>query len=654
MRIKKIVLKNYRQFKDIEILLSKTHINDLHIFIGVMGTGKTNLLNAINWCLYGDESYLSRDFQQLPLPNLKVISETEYEKDVNVVAEVWIETENNSQIIFTRKSMFRVYNRQDIPQRQAEVFEVKITNNEGNTKILEGEDAESCVERFVPKKIREFFFFDGEKLDRYFREATGQNIRHTVSAISQVEMLSELYRKIEIILKEFRKDAGKVNPKIEETREYLEQKENEYREVSREIEECEQQIAIAKEKIREYEEKLRELPDVEKLEKERGKLIKSKKEKEEYKKEKEIQKQGLLYEYGKIIMLWPAICKSKEVVKSKKMAKEIPPTIDRILLEETIKNNICTICGRKLDDRAKKEIEKLLNEISMSSEIAQELLSMESFLNRYSQEVKYFKINIEKISKEIQKYNKELEEIEENIFEIDRKLSGYNTEKIKEWHEERMNFEKIYDNNQQKLGILKSNKQQLEQDIENFKKKLDDELNREKKITKLKKCIDFCVRTLEVLDKTKEKITSEIRSNIESETKKLFFNLIWKKESFKNIKVDENYNINLIHAMGYECLGTISGGEREILTLAFTIALHKVSGFNSPIIIDRPLAMVSGEPRKNIVDTLSLISKNKQVILLFTPDDYSFDISSILDPKASNRYRFNMSHNEKEVKMEVL
>lgn len=61
MRIKKIILNNYRQFKNIEINFNKNSENDLYIIIGKNGTGKTNILNALNWCLYNDEPHLSMD-----------------------------------------------------------------------------------------------------------------------------------------------------------------------------------------------------------------------------------------------------------------------------------------------------------------------------------------------------------------------------------------------------------------------------------------------------------------------------------------------------------------------------------------------------------------------------------------------------------------
>ena len=70
MRIEKLILKNYRQFRDSKIIFPQRSEADLHIIIGVMGTGKTNILNAINWCLYGDEPHLSKDSNQLPVLNL--------------------------------------------------------------------------------------------------------------------------------------------------------------------------------------------------------------------------------------------------------------------------------------------------------------------------------------------------------------------------------------------------------------------------------------------------------------------------------------------------------------------------------------------------------------------------------------------------------
>jgi len=81
--------------------------------------------------------------------------------------------------------------------------------------------------------------------------------------------------------------------------------------------------------------------------------------------------------------------------------------------------------------------------------------------------------------------------------------------------------------------------------------------------------------------------------------------------------------------------------------------LHKLSGFEAPLLLDTPVARVS-KARENLGKVFLDVSSNKQIILLFTPAEYSEDISKILDTKASSRYNLRLSSDEKELKVEVL
>ena len=59
MRIKSIEIKNLRQLKDVMIRFDKDNDeNDLHVILAENGVGKTNILNAITWCLYNKEMHL--------------------------------------------------------------------------------------------------------------------------------------------------------------------------------------------------------------------------------------------------------------------------------------------------------------------------------------------------------------------------------------------------------------------------------------------------------------------------------------------------------------------------------------------------------------------------------------------------------------------
>lgn len=658
MRFEKIVLKNYRQFKNVEISFDRKSANDLHVFIGLMGTGKTNLLNAICWCLYGNEPYLSKDSQQLPRVNLKAIENAKPGEDIEVYAEVWTETEARNYYIYKRRETYRVYKEHEKRNvyPQSEDFEVEYIDEEGNMKIFGDvkEELRSYVERFLPESIREFFFFDGERLDRYFKEATAENVRNAIFKISQLDVLDTIGERIDKILSEIRKEAGKMNPKIEETRERLEQKKSALNEIERRINECREQISKAKTKIKELQEEIARLPDVDYLETERARLKSKYKEKMSFLNEKIREKRRLLVDYSKIILLWPAIEKTLKIIKDKRKNREIPPNIDKNMLEDILKKEICSVCGRRLDEYSKRHVEQLVKEVKITSETARELLQTENLLGQFKDRVKMFEEKNVELTREITQYEQDLAEISRKISEIDKKLLGYDVQKIKNLHQSLRDWEQIYEMNEQRLGMLRKEKEQLEKEYNELNEQLDKELKMEKKAEKLKMQIDFCRETLDALRTIKDTIMTQTREEIQKKTREIFFNLIWKRATFNDVTIRSDYSIGLIHQMGYDCLGTISGGERETLTLAFTLALHEVSGFNCPIVVDRPLAMVSGPPRRNIVDVFSKVSRNKQIILFFTPDDYSPDIGEILDRTASNKFSLNMSEDEKETNIEVL
>jgi len=654
MRIDKIILKNYRQFNNVEILFNKNGNQDLHVIIGKNGTGKTNILNSINWCLYQDEPHLSKDSQILPVVNLKTIKETNNNQLQKVIIEIWLTTENNQTMVFRRNGLYRLYKDENKVIQQTNNLEIEYTDEDGDTKFLEGDDADSFVDRVLPRRIREFFFFDGERLDKYFKEASSQNIRHAIFDIAQIDLLEKIEKRLKSLSRELESDAGRLNPEIDNIRKELEKYEKMYEDTTIEIDNYNEQIKIAKEKIKELTNLLSGVPDIEDLEKKREILKTKIKEKKDFKKRKAIEKQNLLFENGTKLLVWDCLKNIIQIIKEKKDNKELPPTHDKKLIENTIKNKICALCGQEIKGDFEKVLTNLVNKTNiMSPEIAADLLYMDGILNNFEDRVKKFYKNIKEITEELESYEKEIMQLEKDLDRIEKELSGYDIEKILTWHNERKHFETTLDINNQKLAISMLKKETSRKNKEKLEMKLEDELKKEKKLKELRIYLDFCKKAYEIINKTKQNIMIQTKEEIMLETKKIFFQLLWKKETFKDIIIDDEYNINLIHSMGYECLGSISAAERELLALSFTLALHKISGFNFPILIDTPVARVSDEQRKNFGNVLIDISKDKQVILLFTPSEYSEEISNILDKKAI-KYQIKLTTDETETKLEVL
>lgn len=649
MKITKIILENYRQFRHQEINLTKDAHTSLHVFVAVMGTGKTNLLNAVNWCLYGQEPYLSLQSQQIPRLNLETLLKSNNAQE-KVKVEVWLES-NSHKLIFARDEVFSIGDDRQKPLSDSSSFEIKRVDESGNYEIVSADEAESYVERFVPANIREFFFFDGERLDKYFREATAQNIKNAVFQISQVEILDTTIDHLNSIINELRKDAGKMNPKIEGYRHQLETEEAKLSNINRDIENTESQIGLAKDNIERLRSDLEGMPDVEALQEERDELAKEKNTYEKLCNDKIKEKQDYLFESGKLMMLYPAIKNALDIVDDKREKKEIPPTLDRRLLESILSDNVC-ICKNdlSLDDDARKAIVRLLNSVKHSPEIANALSLMENPLRLFVRELNIFKRRMEDITTEIQADKSRLEDLHNKINKIDKKIGGYDSEKIREWHRHLRTLESTLEDNQQRLGYLKSERDKLEGEVRIIKDALDKEIRKQTKAAVIQKSLNFSIKALQIVSASKNEIMNQIKQKIETRTNEVFFTLMWKKESFNRVTIDDGFSLHLIHKYDYDCLGSISGGEREVLALAFTLALHDISGYDSPMIIDRPLAMVSGMPRMNIADILASISTNKQVILLLTPDDYN-SVKTTLEYAACDTFQLSLLHDEKTVEM---
>lgn len=654
MRINNIVLSNYRQYQDLNIALEmKSDKKDLHIFVGLMGTGKTNFLNALNWCLYGDEPYLSltgQGAQQLPKFNLRSKDSLEEGAQDNVEVQIHASLPGNTYV-FSRTEKIKMTN--SVPVALGEEFEVKVSNEP----IFTGDEAKNKVERFVPKNIREFFFFDGERLDNYFKEATGQNILNSVEAISQTILLDKLNDNLQKMIKDFTKEAGKLNPDIEETRKNIDQKEAELKNTEKEIDTCTKQIKIAKDEISRYTDKLKGIPQVEDLVNRRETLKNHKKDKEDLIETKIEEKNSVLFDYGKSILLFKAINNALYFIRTKRERKELPPPVDKKLLETILNSSerIC-LCKKKIEINSPEDIElnKLLEQISLSSEMAINLAVMETSLDQAVQKIKDFKTIIHKVTVDINMLKRDLDAIIGEIEDIERKIAGYDIERIKEWRDELKKYEEQYEFNQKRLGVLEEKKPKIETDLSVLKSTLEKELKNEENVKLLQGYIEFSEKALTVLNKSQGDIKHKIRNKIQHKCSELFLDLHWKKNTYKTVIIGEDYSIKPIHKDDYECLATLSGGEREILALAFTLALHDTTGFHSPLVIDRPFAMVSGQPIEEIAKALKRISETRQVILMLTPNDYSSEVSAILNSDASNKYRYRLDSDEKALLMEAI
>lgn len=653
MRISAIRLRNYRQFRNVKVPFDFGQSSDIHLFIGINGTGKTNLLNAITWCLYGDEPHLTDESRALPLVNMRSLEEAEEGRDLDVVVQVEFHAERGTFTRFRREEQYRIHSGK--PGLQKTAFRVAYPDSSGNTKWAEGDDAAAWVERVVPEGIREYFFFDGERLDRYFREEAGYRVGRAVRQLAQIDLLSTVQRKLMDLRKEMRREAGRKSPAVDSIRADLDDAEDDRDELAERLEECKKQISIADEAAAELSDKLKSLPDVDELEEERTELETKATSLGERIDDKEAEKGGLLCEFGVLLCTYPALKEAAALIEEKQTRGEIPPPVDTRLLKASLEESECSVCGTELVGEAAKRVQQLLHDVESTSGIANELTRIEGPIHMLLRDAGDFESRMKEVHRDVRALRGQLEDNRERRTEIDEELAACDQQQVKAWAEARNEYEKTARQQRERKGALSQELSEAEKRVAQLQADLQRALKAEEKVEGLRNQMDVCSDAEQAAEIAKEHILDEVRKRIEERTEELFKQLIWKKTTYESVDIDENYNVGLLHRAGYEALGTASAAERELLALSFTLALHGVSGFDAPLVIDTPVARVSGRNRANFSEVLAAVGgEGKQTILFFTPDEYTSSVSGRLQPVATSRRRFRLLENEVETQLEDL
>ena len=664
MRFKQIEIHNYRQYRDLTLEF-RPGDHDLQLIVADNGVGKTNLLNAFTWCLYGDEPHLGNRKYDAGEPKLnkEVIAEcvqnSVWVENVSVIVTVELGDTKNSTVKIKRSVPFRLLQKNGlefIEKKAEEQFTVTVTNGiDGQALSLKNEGATAYINRYLPESIREYFFFDGEQLNTYFQETKGDRIKEAVYSISQIDVLSRTIDHLKTTVSGKKRDASAISSSTAQIYKKLDElKQTRDGDIDR-IERNQSSLFEAKRRLSDIDGQLRGVEDVRGIENEREATLELEKSYlEHYKRD-----QAKYYEFVRKMMvdfnLYPVAKKTLDVIERMEREGHLPPSIDPEKLQKALSMGTCTLCGHSLNEDERAHIEAMLNQFKVSSETSNILSSMRSELKRIVDSVKRYPAERKQVLQSLKKDEQGLEQIGLRLNDINARITKFaeSSDDLKRLFEEREQLDAEIASLNQGIGAFQSKKDEMDGMISVWEKKLNAELEKDKKTEAANRAISFGNRALSVLKAAEKAIVDDVRKRMESRTEALFKGLVWKNSKCDRIELTERYQLSLYDRQGYSCAGTCSAAERSLLALSFTLAMHEVSGFDSPLFIDTPIARASGENRENFAKTLVEVSKNKQLILAFTPDEYSEAISREFEPAIATYTRLRLDEQESEVMKEV-
>lgn len=641
MQIDYVEIENYRQYKEekIDFSLGTADKKGVTVIKGDNGAGKSNLLNAITWCLYEQELHIDEeDNEGLPVPSTIALAEAEEGDKCEVRVEVEMKDESGNRHNFERVKVFRKSGANSVQEIEGPggfTYEKEVNND---MKIQS--DPEYIRDRSLPEGIMEYFFFDGEQLNKYFKSSSGQKIKGAVFDVSQIQVLENALFHLRKRKKEYLDKADELSPEVEEIRDNL----NEIEENLEEAEEAYDEKVKERDELRKKKEDLKEKleghPDAQKLEKEKQSLEDQREKFEDKLETAEERKRKELIEDGPYILAGDAIKTAIENIKEKKEKGAIPPKYRKEFIEDLLDSKDC-ICGRGLEKGSdhREDVKEYLEKASDLNDLEEQLIEGHATLkNKLSEVLRSFEEDQNQYNTHIEDWKDQLKKTNEEIEDIESQLRNADKDEIKRMQRELDQVESELNNVNEEVAEKKIQKEKLEGDLKDEEIELDEELNKEDKYADINNINEFCKEAESVGKEIKEEIMSKVREDIEEKTEKWFFELLWKNETYQSVDIDEDYNISVEDQGGWSALGTLSKGETQSLALSFMTSVNNVSGFNAPLVIDTPLGRIDPSIKRSISAKIPEMMKDRQLTLLVTGSEYTQEVKEELRDHVGEEY----------------
>ena len=614
MILKSLYLRNYRTYRGPEEVIFATGDKNVTIIQGNNEVGKTTIMNAITWCLYGVEYY--RNEGNEPIWSKSTSYDLENGDEDHVEVKLTMEDSKGKTVEFIRTLEFY---KNDFGECRKGASEDKI--------LVDGMPVSFknlYISKHLPKNIREYFLFDGEQLEKYFKE-DNKHIKNSVYQLSQLDLLKKVRSHLSTRQNEFNSELKQLNPSLG----HVLQKE---KDLNEKLEDKKKTLAETNQNIAKWEHKIKENEElIAQFGEDPSKWIDKKKSLVTQLKNKDIKINKEKEEYNKFVIKGlPKILSINSLLDVKSICEDleekgyIPARFKKEFLEYLLEQHEC-ICGADLSEGtdAYNKMKELYDKTDETTNIADTvnllLGSVNNIINNFP---KTFKEDIKTRRNSIVKLNNERDALATEITEVETLIGDADEDKIKELQSSITTFENLVKNNSVKIGKYEEQIKNIEEELSGIKEEIKKEEAKTGQKTDIETSIAFCKSAAEEISRIYDELEVEMHQKLQDLTSEEFGNMHW-KEFYNGVSIDNEYNVT-IHKEGADVVpNDLSKGGQLVLALSFMTALNSLSGFELPIIIDTPLGRLDEPIKENIGKYLPQYTRKKQVTLLVTSSEYS-------------------------------
>lgn len=207
MILNKLEMFNFRQYIGHQCIeFSTDKEKNVTILIGVNTSGKTTIIRAFEWCLYG-----KKGFEDPVLLNSEVRDQMK-EGDIQ---ESWAAvTFTHDDIVYTIKRSFRyVCNERTVENNKTiinlnknpeESISLEYLQKDGQTKTpIDKSNIAESIDRVLPRDLSDYFFFGGERISGI---ANRTDLSKAVRGLMRLDVLENASNHLKSVVKDFERE----------------------------------------------------------------------------------------------------------------------------------------------------------------------------------------------------------------------------------------------------------------------------------------------------------------------------------------------------------------------------------------------------------------------------------------------------------------
>ena len=587
--------------------------------------GKTTLFKAIKFALYGEGGLGYKSVSEWI--NMQKASEG----DGEMYVEIKFEHEGNE---YRLKHSIRF--RKTEKGKEISTIGNPVIDIFENDKPYMTDDSNSnkkdWIDTILPKDASQFFFFDGEEIQRYIQNEE-THVRQAIEKVLGIKEMLNAKEDLGRIHRKLESEYGRIlrkNTKDEKSRGDLVALQNNIDEYDQSIEITRRSLSGAKMRKDELEKDLQKHKEIKDILDERNEVDDKLKE---LKKTLKTDEKNLAVARGSmgLVLLSPLL----DIVNK---AEEDPPSTarwqsdtaryilhnheDRCVCDRPVDaQTVDALKSKILDLKPSKasSLKKFVNSMLIDHAPAAKQVVLRNYLEKVSdskQELAKHKSTFDSLSQQIRNH-----EGAESIKDLEIKYESV-LKDIGKHEQDLDDFEAI-------KGVKEGQKKTLESKIHSsvVDKQLQEAENRR----------DMCKNVMDCIELAIDQFYQTRKPLLENSTSNIFSSLTNNPDLYKGLKIDRDFSMKVVRSDGTELPThrySPSQGASQIVATSMIGGLNKFATKDAPIVIDTPMGRLDPDHRKNLINYYSKMSK--QIIILYQPSElYPDDIQTIHDHLAS-------------------